>query len=173
MAHATTTAINTDHSSLISTITHSPVFWSSTVMITIVTLLYVWDECVEWAREEAPPLLVPVIEKVLGEIGSIGFIGLFLSTILGKLALGNVVGEISEEFLGEEELLLETFEFLHEAFFQVAILFFVAASVILVRILQEIQQVTTLAEATMGGTIPSAKNCDETAESLANILDTY
>jgi hypothetical protein len=81
--------------------------------------------------------------------------------------LGDTVGDLSEKFLGEREILLETFEFLHEAFFQVAILFFAAAGIIVIRILQKMNQIVTVAENQLGNV------CVDTAENLARILNVY
>ena len=50
---------------------------------------------------------------MLAEVGGLGFIGLFLSTVVTGGPIGQVVEGMSDEFLGEGELLLETFEFLH------------------------------------------------------------
>jgi hypothetical protein len=42
-------------------------------MITIVTLLLIWDEFLEYAKEETPKSLQPVISSMLAEMGSLGF----------------------------------------------------------------------------------------------------
>lgn len=93
---------------------HSPVFWSSAVMVTIVALLAAWESLVEYAREATPKEIEPVIEKMLGEMGSLGFVGIVISLLLNRLAFGEEVARLSEEYLGGREVLLETFEFLHE-----------------------------------------------------------
>lgn len=46
-------------------------------MLTIAGLLYLWEESVEWLREEIPEALLPVVESILAEIGGFGFIGYF------------------------------------------------------------------------------------------------
>ena len=51
----------------------SPVFWSVTVMLTIVGLLKGWESAVEEVQERSPPAVRPVIDRVLGEIGGLGF----------------------------------------------------------------------------------------------------
>ena len=65
---------------------------------------------------------------MLGEIGGLGFIGLFLSlfatTSDPDRGLGRISCTLSEEFLGEREILLETFESLHGYFFEVGIVAF-------------------------------------------------
>jgi hypothetical protein len=113
-------------------------------MLVIIGLLYSWEKGVEYAREKTPPAVVPVIESILGEMGGLGFIGLFVSAVLNKAALGEYVGHISEEFLGNEEILLETFEFIHEVFFQSAIAFFLASAFIIFRVLWSFQTVIEL-----------------------------
>ena len=47
---------------------------------------------------------------------------------------------LSEEFLGEEDLLLETFEFLHTFFFQVGISYFVVAGVVVGSVLEQVNK---------------------------------
>ena len=62
---------------------------------------------------------MPIDDSMLAEVGGLGFIGLFLSTVVtGGGPLGQVVGGLSKEFLGDDELPPETFEFLHTFFFQ-------------------------------------------------------
>jgi hypothetical protein len=150
----------------------NPIFWSASVMVTIVGLLLVWDNCVEYAREKTPKAIIPVIESMLIEMGSLGFIGIVISVLLNRIALGNAVAAISEEFLGEREIILETFEFLHQAFFQVAILFFVATGVMVVRVLQNLCEITLITEAYLGD---DPSTCDEelVEEKLAGILKVY
>ena len=117
-------------------------------MLTIVGLLVAWEESIELLRENTPPTIQPVINKVLGEIGGLGFIGLVLSTVVlnQQLGLGNVVSTLSETYLGDEEILLESFEFLHEVFFQTAIVFFVATGVVITAIVSQINSITAMVE---------------------------
>jgi hypothetical protein len=129
---------------IIDLIIHSPVFWSFNVMLVIIGLLYSWEKGVEYVREKTPPAIVPVIESILGEMGGLGFIGLFASAVLNKAAFGEYVGHVSEEFLGNEEILLETFEFIHEVFFQSAIAFFLVSAFIIFRVLWSFQTVIEL-----------------------------
>jgi hypothetical protein len=108
----------------VDVLVHSPVFWSSAVMVTIVGLLAGWDALVEYAKEATPKSVEPVIEKILGEMGSLGFIGIVISFLLNKFALGEQVARLSTEYLSDEHVLLETFEFLHEGERGVLLLFF-------------------------------------------------
>lgn len=131
-------------SSILDQILHNPTFWSVNVMLVIVLLLYTWESFVEYAKEECPPAIVPVIEKILGEMGGLGFIGLLLSALLNQAAFGEIVGSVSERFLGEPEVLVESFEFLHELFFQAAMAFFGTAAFIIVSVLQSFQAILDL-----------------------------
>lgn len=157
---------------VVDAIIHSPIFWSASVMVTIVTLLLIWDKCVDFAREKTPRAIIPVIERMLIEMGSLGFIGIVISVLLNRIALGNAVGAISEEFLGERDIILETFEFLHEAFFQVAILFFVATGIMVIRVIQNLCEITSITEDYLGD---DPSNCDNelVEEKLAGILKVY
>jgi len=131
---------------VLDTITHSSVFWSVDVMLVIVGLLYTWEKGVEYLKEESPPFIQPVVDRVLGEMGGLGFIGLFVSTVLGQAALGGYVGKISETFLGESDILIDSFEFIHEAFFQAAMAYFFVAALIIYSVLYSIQVVADLAD---------------------------
>ena len=140
-----------------------PVVGSSCIMLTIVGLLYIWEESVEYIRETIPKALKPVIESILGEIGGLGFIGLIVQTVGGAVPLD----ELSIQLFGEEEILLETFEFLHTAFFQVGIGFFVAAGTMVyvgIQKLQEIETVENLQRDITTGT------CSVTPEKLTQYL---
>ena len=43
-------------------------------MLTIVGLLKGWESAVEEVQERSPPAVRPVIDRVLGEIGGLGFV---------------------------------------------------------------------------------------------------
>jgi hypothetical protein len=107
-------------------------------MLSLVALLYTWEEAVSIARTKLGPTLMPVVDSMLAEMGGLGFIGLFLSVVVTGGPLGSVVGHISERFLGETEILLETFEFLHTAFFEVGIVFFLIAGLTVAKVLKNI-----------------------------------
>ncbi len=97
----------------------SPVFWSVSVMLTIVGLLKAWELSVEALQENSPPAVRPVIDRVLGEIGGLGFVGLFLEVVLDPgLGFASALEHVSERYLNDGELLLEAFEFLHGFFFR-------------------------------------------------------
>lgn len=137
-------------------------------MMVIVGLLYGWEQFVEYAKEEAPAPIIPVIEKILGEMGGVGFIGLVISVLLNQAALGETVGDISEQFLGEKDILLESFEFLHETFFQAAIAFFATSAFIIVRVLWSFQAIFELTDE---DDVMSSSECDSVSRKVASILD--
>jgi hypothetical protein len=105
---------------------------------------------------------------MLAEVGGLGFVGLFLSTVVTGGPLGQIVGRLSEEFLGEEELLLETFEFLHTFFFEVGILFFGIAGVVVGAVLQRVQKLSEISELALD----ADGDGEVTLEELAEALDT-
>ena len=163
LSHAAvdTAAASTSTSGIIPIL---PVVGSSCIMLTIVGLLYLWETSVEYVRETIPKALKPVIESILGEIGGLGFIGLIVQTVIGGAL---PLEELSIQLFGEKELLLETFEFLHTAFFQVGIGFFVAAGTMVyvgIQKLQEIESVENLQRDITTGT------CSVTPEKLTQYL---
>jgi hypothetical protein len=124
----------------------SPTFWSTAIMLSIIFLLYTWEESVRTAREKLGPTLMPVVDAMLAEMGGLGFIGLFLSVAVTGGPLGHTIGELSERFLGDEEILLETFEFLHTAFFEVGIGFFLIAGLTVAEVLKKIESLKVFSE---------------------------
>ena len=103
---------------------------------------------------------------MLAEVGGLGFVGLFLSTVVTGGPLGQVVGRLSEEFLGEEELLLETFEFLHTFFFEVGILFFAIAGVVVGAVLRRVQKLSEISELALDADGDGEVTLEELAEAL-------
>lgn len=131
-------------------------------MLTIVGLLYLWEESVLTIRRTVSAPLLPVVESVLAEMGGLGFIGLFLQTSLGG-ANREGLEELSVRLFGEGDILIETFEFLHTAFFQVGVGFFVAAGAMVyagLKKLEEIEMIEELKPDEMGA-------CTVTTDKLA------
>ena len=116
-----------------------PVFWTFAIMTSIVALLYSWEEGVHALRKNLPKTLTPVLDSMLAEMGGLGFIGIFLGLVVVDGPLGDVIGQLSEDFLGNEEILLETFEFLHTAIFEVAIAYFLVAGTVVARLVNQIK----------------------------------
>lgn len=135
-------------------------------MTSIVSLLVAWEEAIEKLRHNTPKPIVPVIDSMLAEVGGLGFIGLFLSTVVTGGPLGQVVGALSEEFLGEEDLLLETFEFLHTFFFEVGILFFAIAGVVVGAVLQRVNKLQEISQLALDSDGDGEVTLEELAEAL-------
>jgi hypothetical protein len=145
----------------------SPALWSSAIiMLIIVALLYLWEEAVVLARARLPATLMPVVDSMLAEMGGLGFIGLFLSMIVINGPLGHVVEHVSEEYLGNGEILLETFEFLHTAFFETAIAFFVVAGLTVFRTLVQVESLADVSTAVFDLDGDGNVSCTELADFL-------
>lgn len=114
---------------------------ASAVMFLIVGLLLAWEESVHFVKHTLPKALLPVVESMLAEVAGLGFIGLLLSVVVTG-GEESWVAQLSERFLGEGELLLELFEFLHTSFFEVGIAFFAASALILVSTLSEVDKMS-------------------------------
>jgi len=144
----------------------TPEFWSAAIMLTIVGLLLAWEESVLTLREKLPTALLSVVDSMLAEMGGLGFIGLFLAVVVTDGPLGDIIGELSERFLGEEEILLETFEFLHQAFFEVGIGFFTIAGVTVYAVLKEIQKLSEISELALDTDGDGEVSLEELADAL-------
>lgn len=136
-------------------------------MITIVGLLYIWEESVEWLREAVPKTLLPVVESILAEIGGLGFIGLILELVLGNSSVKEVLLGLSLAFFGEEEILVENFEFLHTAFFQVGVGFFVVVGAMTVAGIRKLDEIKSVEGLQMD---PETGACTATLEKLVQYV---
>lgn len=136
---------------------------SSLIMLTIVSLLYAWEKSVEWIREEVPSEIMPMVDSILAEIGGLGFIGLVLQTISGTGR--EALEEASTKLFGDGELLMESFEFLHSAFFQVGIGFFLAVGAMVVVGLQKLAEIESIQDLQVSDGV-----CTVTPEKLAKYL---
>ena len=139
---------------------------SSLIMLTIVGLLFLWDEAVEWLRETVPKALLPVVEAILAEIGGLGFIGLILGSVLGNGTVKENLEGISIAFFGEGDILVENFEFLHSAFFQVGVGFFVAAGAMTAVGIQKLNEVETVE----GLELDAGGSCVVTPETISRYI---
>lgn len=148
---------------------HEQFVWSNLVMLSIVGLLVTWEELVKTVRKSLPDALLPVIESMLAEISGLGFVGLFLSAVVTGTGgiLGHVIEEISEHFLGDGEILLESFEFLHTAFFEVGIAFFVVSGVVVGAVLAEIQELSSISLLCLDTDGDGEVSLDELADALS------
>ena len=168
-AVATSSSMSALHVVEESGILQSSEFWSVVVMLSLIGLLFTWETFVETTREKLPKTLMPVVDSMLAEMGGLGFIGLFLSVaVTGNGPLGILIGQVSEEWLGNEEVLLETFEFLHTAFFEVGIAFFAISGLMVASVLGQIQ---SLAEVSKLATLDINGDGDVDLNELAEALE--
>jgi len=70
-----------------------------------------------------PPALLPCVNSMLAELAGVGAIGLVIQLLLAFLK--PLAEKMSVACFGEEDTMLETFEFIHLRIFEVAALFFV------------------------------------------------
>mmetsp|Transcript_3416 Transcript_3416/g.5698 ORF Transcript_3416/g.5698 Transcript_3416/m.5698 type:complete len:595 (-) Transcript_3416:490-2274(-) len=175
MLPSTLMAMEEPANSILYTVLHTPTLWSVLAMTSIVALLVVWEETIHNIRQNTPKAIVPVIDSMLAEVGGLGFIGLFLSTVVTGGPLGKIIAILSEDYLGDEELLLEAFEFLHTFFFEVGILFFVVVGVTVGAVLEEVNKLEEISELALDADGDGEVTLDELAEALnvtSMIVDT-
>lgn len=134
-------------SSPISSFLKSPELWTTLLMATIILLLYIWEEGEEWAKQAVPPTLRPVLDSMVGEIGALGFIGLFLGLSVIHGPLGPIVNKASEDLFQDKQLLLELFENLHHQFFVAAIAFFIVNGITVWRTVAKIECIQDVSSA--------------------------
>lgn len=155
---------------LLNQILINPSFWSICVMLTIVSLLYTWEETIHTLRHILPKPLLPVLESLLGEIAGLGFIGLVLEIFITSnpdRGIGSIISNLSYLFLGEDELLIEAFEFLHDSFFQVGVGFFFIMGSIVYMVLKRISELSKISDLA----IDTDGDGEVTLEELATALN--
>lgn len=81
--------------------------------------------------------------------------------------IGRILGEISEEFLGESDILLEVFENLHNAFFEVGIAFFLVMGTVVFAVLKRISELSEISQLA----IDTDGDGEVTLEELADALN--
>jgi len=87
------------------------VFTCMAVIFLIIALLYIYEALVHQAKHQIPPMLLPVLNSMLAEIAGLGFIGVLLTTCEGYFS--HQIEELSMLTFGEEEALVEAFEWFH------------------------------------------------------------
>lgn len=135
-------------------------------MLSIIGLLYTWEEAIHLTRKKVPQPLQPIVDSMLIEMGSLGFIGLFLSIAVINGPLEHAMSEISETFLGDEEILIESFEFLHTAFFETAIAFFAIAGITVWKTIKKIESLEDVSVAIFDLDGDGEVGCNELADYL-------
>jgi len=138
-------------------------------MVSIVGLLYVWEESIHYLRKNIPKALEPVIDSMLAEVGGIGFIGLFLEIFITNdesHGLGGLLCNLSERFLGEEMILVEAFEFLHSVFFEVGVAFFFVSGIVVNAVLRRINELSKISQMTLDTDGDGEVSIDELADAL-------
>ena len=151
---------------MLGSVLHAPEFWSSIIMLSIIGLLYTWEEAIHLTRKKVPQPLQPIVDSMLIEMGSLGFIGLFLSIAVINGPLEHAMSEISETFLGDEEILIESFEFLHTAFFETAIAFFAIAGITVWKTIKKIESLEDVSVAIFDLDGDGEVGCNELADYL-------
>ena len=137
---------------------------SSLIMLCIVFLLFLWRRTIDAVRRRIPTSLLPVIESNIGDCAGLGFVGLALKYALEYNGVKKYLETFSMEYFGQKGIVIENFLFLHEAFFQVGISFFVATAVMIFMGLRMLDKLDNIQEMQ---TDRQTGICDVTAENLA------
>ncbi|KAL7579123.1 hypothetical protein ACA910_019152 [Epithemia clementina (nom. ined.)] len=116
-------------------------------MISIVLLLYSWEKTITSARNSLPETLQPVVNSMLVEMGGLGFVGLLLGVVVVHGPVGVIIGQFSEAFLGDANILWQSYQFLDSAFFEVAIAFFVIAGITVASVVKQVENIETVSRA--------------------------
>mmetsp|Transcript_30975 Transcript_30975/g.84756 ORF Transcript_30975/g.84756 Transcript_30975/m.84756 type:complete len:290 (+) Transcript_30975:34-903(+) len=108
------------------------------VVLVITGLLYAFEKLVHHAKHRLPSKLIPVLNSMLSEFAGLGFIGVLLKVVLQFI--GKYLESLSEEIFGEDETLVEVFEWLHTKFFEAATLYFIFNGVLLVTLISHTEK---------------------------------
>ena len=132
---------------LLDPVLHSSIFWSTAIMLSIIFLLFSWEKTIASARSSLPDTLQPVVDSMLVEMGGLGFVGLILSVVVVNGPLGSLIGQLSQQFLGDANILWQSYQFLDTAFFEVAIAFFVIAGITVASVVKQIESIEMVSRA--------------------------
>jgi hypothetical protein len=138
-------------SSITDALASDAAFWTAAIMLSIVALLSAWEKSVKSARKALSPTLMPVVDSMLADLGGLGFVGIFLSVFVTGGLVGDVIEFLGEKYFDDGEILIETFEFMHTAFFEVGIGFFLVAGLTVAKVLRKIQSLTEVTTAAFAG----------------------
>lgn len=116
----------------------SPELWVVGTTALLCTIFATFEKGVELAEESVPKYVRPSIEAILGEMATLGFIGLLVQTDVLGLQKG-LIAELSERFLGEAELCFEIFEYVHQFLFKTAIAYFLASGLQITAVVRRLE----------------------------------
>ncbi len=106
---------------------------------------------------------------MLAEVCGIGFIGLILETFITndeKHGLGGLLANLSEQFLGEGAILIEAFEYLHSALFDVGVAYFAVAGAVVNAVLGRINLLSIISQLALDTDGDGVVSLDELADAL-------
>lgn len=118
----------------------SPAVWATGILALLCSIFAVFEKSIETAKENVPRYVRPSIDAVLGEMATLGFIGLLVSYDTLGLRKG-ALAAVSERYLGESMLGFELFEALHDEIFLAAVAFFVASGVLIFSAVRDLETI--------------------------------
>ena len=104
-----------------------------TLLLTIITFVIntVFEEVVHLAKHRIPRAYLPVLEKILGELTTLGFVSLVFQQAQETGGLASFLDAASERFLGDSGVIMDIFNSIAPAIFPLTIAFAATCTAIL------------------------------------------
>ena len=108
--------------------------WNFVLVAIALALASTFEKLAETLEESVPERLLPVVQKSLSELASLGFVGLIIEVVSTSDRTSDWLRSVSASFLGEPGFLLEQFEAVHEGLFSVTIIYFTVCALLILRV---------------------------------------
>ena len=116
----------------------SPETWAVGTLALLCTTFAGIEKTFEVAKERTPLYAQPIINAVLGEMASMGFMGLLVNADYLGLQQGAIAG-LSEEYLGESQLSFDLFQGIDNTLFGTSVGYFICCSVLVARVVGRLE----------------------------------
>ena len=112
--------------------------WNFVLVAIALALASTFETLTDVLERSVPKRLLPVVQKSVAELASLGFVGLVIEAVSESGA--SWLRSISTFYLGEPDFLLEQFEAVHEGLFGVTIIYFAACALLVLRVTAQFRE---------------------------------
>ncbi len=136
--------------------TVSQATWALGTSALLCSIFAVFEGGIVAVKKTVPKYTRPAIDALLGEMATLGFIGLLIENkVLGLQSGGLAV--LSEQVLGDASFGFELFEGIHRTLFDAALGYFLACSVLVASVVPALEALFNRVDADRDGTISPAE----------------